>query len=423
MLSKQPFERRILIAFVLMTVMVSGLFSLSIVVVVHIIEERLVSEEMSRELQQVLQEDLPQDRPPRLDASTHFFASDIAQYAIPEQFLSLNEGFTEIVDGSEAFYAYRKEMNGRTYVLLQEQHEFEAHEQALFKVVLAGFLFAVLASWGLGLAMSRRVMAPVTRLAQQVRHRDQLHPLAPPLAPEYPDDEVGQLAGAFDSTLSQIRHSLERERLFTSDVSHELRTPLMVIATSCELLAERDLDQRERDQLERISRASEEMRMLVQTFLQLARDKSNESAFVENQSLSAIAEEQITRWTPLINEKGLDFQFRKEGSDNNLYNPILLGTVMANLLRNALHYTDQGFVRLVLEPGGFCVEDSGIGISVEQHEQIFQPFVRGTAARGEGLGLGLSLVKRICARQDWNISLQPKIDGGSCFKVSLANPD
>jgi HAMP domain-containing protein len=68
--------------------------------------------------------------------------------------------------------------------------------------------------------MARKVMAPVSRLAQQVRHRDQQDPLAPPLAPQYPDDEVGQLAAAFDSALGQLRHSLERERLFTSDVSH-----------------------------------------------------------------------------------------------------------------------------------------------------------------------------------------------------------
>jgi signal transduction histidine kinase len=92
---------------------------------------------------------------------------------------------------------------------------------------------------------------------------------------------------------------------------------------------------------------------------------------------------------------------------------------MANLLRNALHYTEQGAVRLVLEPGGFRVEDSGAGIPVEQQEQIFQPFVRGSQTRGEGLGLGLALVKRICARQGWNISLHDRPNGGNCFKVSL----
>ena len=256
MLSKQPFQRRILIAFVLMTVMVSGLFSLSIVGVVHFIEEHLVSQEMSRELGETLNEDIRQGRPPRLDSSTRFFSSNNPDYAIAPEYDGLREGFNEVVSGNEAFYVYVQKINGETYMLVQEQQEFEARENALFNVVLAGFLLTVIAAWGLGLIMARKVMAPISRLAQQVRHRDQLHPLAPPLAPDYPDDEIGQLAAAFDSTLGQVRQSLERERLFTSDVSHELRTPLMVIATSCELLAEAPLGPREKEQVARIARAS-----------------------------------------------------------------------------------------------------------------------------------------------------------------------
>lgn len=421
MVSKQPFARRILIAFVLMTTLVSGLFSLSIVAVVHFIEERLVSEEMSRELSEVLHEDLKQGQPPRLDSSTRFFASNLAGYSVPEQFSGLGKGFAEVVDGEQAFYVYTQVIDGQSYLLVQEQHEFEAREQALFNVVLAGFLLTVIGSLGLGLVMARKVMAPVSRLAQQVRHRDQLHPLAPPLAPEYPDDEVGQLAAAFDSTLGQVRQSLERERWFTSDVSHELRTPLMVISTSCELLAETPLTPRQREQIERIGRASEEMRELVQTFLQLARDKANQTAFVANSSLATVAQQQASRWGKLLAEKGLDFQCSAEGQDNGLYNPTFLGTVMANLLRNALHYTEQGYVHLVLEAGGFRVEDSGAGIPVEQHEQIFQPFVRGGQARGEGLGLGLSLVKRICAKQGWTISVHNLTTGGTCFRVSFTS--
>jgi signal transduction histidine kinase len=292
----------------------------------------------------------------------------------------------------------------------------------LFNVVLAGFLLTVVGAWGLGLVMAHKVMAPVSRLAQQVRHRDQQQTLAPPLAPDYPDDEIGQLAAAFDSTLGQVRQSLERERLFTSDVSHELRTPLMVIATSCELLAEADLQPREREQLERITRASEEMRELVQTFLQLARDKANATAVAAGSSLASVAAEQSERWSPMFEEKGLTFQCVEEGSDSGLYNSTLLSSVMANLLRNALHYTERGFVRLVLENGGLRVEDSGAGIPQEQHEQIFQPFVRGPQARGEGLGLGLSLVKRICAKQGWTISVHSPAEGGTCFKVMLNSP-
>jgi len=419
MLTKQPFERRILIAFVLMTIAVSGLFSLSIVAVVHFIEEHLVSQEMSRELNEVLDVDLRKDNAPRLDASTRFFSSQHPQYAIPKEYLDLPEGFHEVVSADEAFYVYVKEINDHTYMLVQEQDEFEARENALYNVVLAGFILTVIGSWGLGLVIAHKVMAPIRRLAQQVRHRDQLHALAPPLAPDYPDDEIGQLAEAFDSTLGQVRQSLERERMFTSDVSHELRTPLMVIATSCELLTEGNLQPREREQIERIGRASEEMRELVQTFLQLARNKTNESAFIANSSLAEMAAEQADRWERLCKDKGLSFQCVAEGVDSGRYNSAFLRAVMANLLRNALHYTEQGMIRLVLESGGFRVEDSGPGIPLAQHEQVFQPFVRGPQARGEGLGLGLSLVKRICAKQGWIVSLHSQAGGGSCFKLSF----
>jgi signal transduction histidine kinase len=120
-----------------------------------------------------------------------------------------------------------------------------------------------------------------------------------------------------------------------------------------------------------------------------------------------------------MREKGLDFVCRSEGEDHGHYNQTLLATVIANLLRNALHYTEQGHVHLVLENGGLRVEDSGSGIPPEQQERIFQPFVRGPQARGEGLGLGLSLVKRICEHQGWQISVQPLLPRGSCFRVRL----
>lgn len=419
MASKQPFARRIVIAFVLMTALVSGLFSLSIVAIVHFVEQHLVSEELQGELEIVLREDLKRGRAPRLDHNTRFFTSTLSAYPVPERYAGVEEGFTESTDAESAVYVFRQEMNGEDYFLVREQYEFEAREQVLFDVVLAGFLLTVAGSWGIGLVMARKVMAPVSRLARQVRHRDQLHPLAPPLAPEYPDDEVGQLAAAFDSTLGQLRQAVERENLFTSDVSHELRTPLMVIATSCELLAETLLTSQQREQVERIGRASDEMRDLVQSFLQLARGKANETVFAASSSLAQIAREQVGHWGALLGDKGLDFQFMEEGEDSGHYNPTLLRTVMANLLRNALHYTERGHVRLVLEPGGFRVEDSGAGIPADQREQMFQPFVRGPRARGEGLGLGLSLVKRICADQGWDISVHSLPTSGTCFRVSL----
>jgi signal transduction histidine kinase len=84
-----------------------------------------------------------------------------------------------------------------------------------------------------------------------------------------------------------------------------------------------------------------------------------------------------------------------------------------------VHYTDNGYVRLVLTGKGFRVEDSGVDIDESQKETIFQPFVRGMGARGEGLGLGLSLVRRVCIHQGWQIHLYHLQAGGNCFEVSL----
>ncbi|MFO7705863.1 MAG: sensor histidine kinase, partial [Halopseudomonas sp.] len=87
--------------------------------------------------------------------------------------------------------------------------------------------------------------------------------------------------------------------------------------------------------------------------------------------------------------------------------------------RNALHYTERGEVRLLLSAGGFRVEDSGPGVPSDQQTNIFEPFVRGSEARGEGLGLGLSLVKRICAHQGWQVRMHSLSPAGSCFEVRL----
>ena len=420
--TKQPLERRIIIAFTLMTLLVSGTFSLGIVAIVHFIEEHLVSQELDRQLHVVVHEDLRTGRAPRLDPETHFYASNLDEFAIPAQFDRQEAGFTEIVDGDTAFYVYMQEINGVRYVLVQDQYEFEQREQTLFNVVLAGFLLSIAGAWGLGRAMARKIMQPVSRLAQQVRHRDQLLPLAPPLAPEYADDEIGHLAAAFDSTLSKLRHSLEREKLFTSDVSHELRTPLMIIASSCELLAEAHLSEKENTHLQRIQRASEEMHDLVQTFLILARSQP-EAAFLGGQAtVQHIAETQVEHWKPSFINKQIHFTYcSAQPSDETLYNATFLRTVFSNLLRNALHYTEQGEVTLTLYTHHFTVEDTGIGIQADFQESIFQPFTRGQNARGEGLGLGLSLVRRICTHQGWSIQVSARMPQGSCFSVCLNN--
>ena len=422
MISRQPLTRRIVIAFTLMTLVVSALFSISIVVIVFVIEEHLISQTLDRELSEVIKAldgDKKEDFSPSLPLGTRFYTTKDKKFSIPENFRGTQRGFSEIVNKKEAFYVYTKEAGNHRYMLVQDQHEFEAHEKTLHGVVVASFLCSVVIAWFLGWIVARRAISPVIHLSEQVRKSSPNNPFNTNLANEYPNDEVGELAAAFDKAMNEIVQLLKREQLFTNDVSHELRTPLMIIGSSCELLKSSELSEHQITQVSRIGRAAGDMNSLVQTFLILARSKPSRFDDNSKKTLEGIAKDQVDHWSPLIEAKGLLFTVKKNGFDAAGYNETLLNTVMTNLLRNALHYTEQGEIQLILEPGCFSVKDSGTGVLKEDEEKIFNPFFRGENARGDGLGLGLSLIKRICAHQGWSVKMKNNEDQGSTFIVTM----
>ena len=419
---KQSLAQRIIIAFALMSALVAGAFAMGIVATVHLVEEKLISAGLGGDLQRLLLMDSVEDWSHRPEPDQLFyFSGGRGDFELPKDLRHLEPGFHEVFRESLSYHAMVEVVDGRRYVLLQDQSDFEERERVLFAVVLVGFVLSLALAVFLGWVLARKVMAPVVRLARQVRHRDQLLGLAPPLAPDYAADEVGELAVAFDATLGRLRQALSREQLFTSDVSHELRTPLMVLASSCELLLENPaIDQRGRNQVERIARACEEMRELVQTFLMLARAEHDEAAMSPQVTLAQVADDLLGIWREQIERKGLELIYQPGNPSGARYNTTFLHAVMGNLLRNALHYTEHGFIRLTLEPSGFVVEDTGVGIPEDKREAMFEPFVRGSEKRGEGLGLGLSLVQRICENQGWTVSLSPMDPHGCRFHVQLS---
>ena len=419
---RQSLAQRIIIAFALMSALVAGAFAMGIVATVHLVEEKLISAGLGGDLQRLLLMDSVSDWRHRPEPDQLFyFSGGPGDFELPKDLRHLEPGFHEVFREQLSYHAMVEVVEGRHYVLMQDQSDFEERERVLFAVVLVGFVLSLALAVFLGWVLARKVMAPVVRLARQVRHRDQLLGLAPPLAPDYAADEVGELAVAFDATLGRLRQALSRERLFTSDVSHELRTPLMVLASSCELLLENPgIDQRGRAQVERIARACEEMRELVQTFMMLARAQRDDASVAPQQTLSQVADGLLQIWREPIEAKGLSLIFDAGEPAATCYNATLLQAVMGNLLRNALHYTEQGFIRLTLTTTGFVVEDSGVGIPEEKREAMFQPFVRGNEKRGEGLGLGLSLVQRICENQGWTVSLTNMEPNGCRFQVELS---
>lgn len=419
MIPRQSLSRRIIISFVLMTLVVAGLFSLSVVMSISFTEQSYASSSMSRELDDVLHA-LEKGLPFNLDQDMMLYVrgSD-GQPPLPAWLGEPRPGFSEIDRDGKEFHVFTLKENDTLYVLTEDPADFEARENTLLAIVAIAFVLSVLSASVLGTLMARRVIAPVIRLSDQVQQGDQLLQAAPRLAAGYPPDEVGRLAAAFDATLGQLRQALERERFFTSDVSHELRTPLMVIASSCDLMRAQGLaDPRQEALIRRIQAACAEMQEQVDTFLRLSR--SGDSHDEADVRLDVLAAEQIDRLHPEAAARGLELSLSREGESGDTHCAPLLRAVLSNLLRNAIHYTDHGFVRLVLRSNGFSVIDSGVGIPPEERESVFRPFVRGDASRGDGHGLGLSLVQRICERQGWRIHLGENPGGGCEFRVDFS---
>ncbi|UYZ85055.1 HAMP domain-containing histidine kinase [Entomomonas sp. E2T0] len=421
---KQPLKKRIVIAFFLMTLIVAGVSSISIFLIVHTLEEHFVSQGLSDNLEEILNSQMSRERIQKLSQDTDFYTTDSqVSYPIPEQFKNIKDGFSEVIlrEGA-AYYVYKETIDQQSYLIVKDQTEFEIREQMLLLVVFLGFIGSLIVSLILGKLLANHILAPIIKLADQVDKIScsENKVINVTLNNQYAHDEVGQLAAAFDRAFGELQSALERERLFTSDVSHELRTPLMVIATSCELLLleAKELSSVQSQQINRISAANKDMNELVQTFLMLARIENN--PIVGDQiTLLNLAKQLAEVWSAKFKEKGITFIFEVKSSTTNTYNKTLLKTVISNLLRNAWHYTEQGEVRLVIDDDSFFVQDTGIGVPQDKQQAIFQAFVRGSN-RGEGLGLGLSLVKRICTHQHWQVYVISSEESGSIFSVTLS---
>lgn len=416
---KSPLTQRIIFSFVLLTAVVSGLFSFGIMAAIDIVEKDLVTAELNRRFPDILGE-YQQGERPKLGLGTEFYsgAEDIPYYL-----RDLEPGFYEVESEESAFHVMIKKEKEMPFYLVQEQTHVPKHENFLELTVIGGFFLSIAASLFLGFMMVRRIIAPVERLTQQVHNREQVLLDAPPLSKDYTNDEVGRLAQAFDRTIGMLQETLLRESLFTSDVSHELRTPLMVIKSSCDLLiAKNQLDSFTRQRVETISKAANEIQELVDAFLILARRSDTEQ---ENASLLSIINRNLADWESQAKNKGITFTFKddssSEGKQAKLYPVPMVRTVINNLVRNAIHHSSEGEITLVAQRHGFTICDTGPGISKSERDAIFKPFYRGKKGSQQGLGLGLSLVKRICEKEQWTVTVNDNHPSGCCFQVAFKN--
>lgn len=399
---------RVVAAFTLVAVAVSGFFAFVGFHTVQQVETRLIGARLAALAQWQLQR-LHAGQEVVLPPGLKLYLGE----QVPHVLRRLPPGFHDIdgpVTNLDAIAGTTAD--GQPYVLVDEESDFETIEQELILRLAAGLLASVALAAALGWFVAGREIAPLAALADAVR-RQRLDAAAPALAR---DDEIGVLGRALAAHTAELQEFLHRERLFTGDVSHELRTPLTVILGAAEVLGTQCADRPTlMASVERIRRTAQDTAERVGALLLLSRAPQAISA--PRIALRPLVEREMERCRPLL--RGRSVELALDGPDEVwvFAQPELAAMAIGNLLRNACLYTEQGRIDVHLTPGELSVVDTGPGLPPAVREQLFERFVRGDVQAASGAGLGLALVKRIAQHLGWTIEVVASDARGSHFRL------
>ncbi|MCT7952138.1 ATP-binding protein [Ancylothrix sp. C2] len=344
------------------------------------------------------------------------------------------------------------------------QAEFMAYEKAEklgFGILMASFLVSIgLASLLIKYA-SKAIAKPIemtTKIAQQVTSESNFELQAPVTTA----DEVGQLATSLNELIKRVREYTEElqetaykaetanraKSVFLANMSHELRTPLNAILGYSEMLQEEaeDLEAEELiPDLENIQTAGRHLLTMISDILDISKIEAGQvTIYLEEIDIDHLIQDVVITVQPLVS-KNQNFLEVNCPSDLGVMHSDLtkVRQVLLNLISNAAKFTDEGKITLTakreeekpaiehtkedadlfLYPCSFIVfevNDTGIGMSPEQIEQIFKPFTQAdvsTTRKYGGTGLGLAISQRLCEMLNATLSVESEVGKGSTFKV------
>ncbi|MBF0416816.1 MAG: HAMP domain-containing histidine kinase [Magnetococcales bacterium] len=406
---------RVALAFAAFGAVVACLMALSLYLATHDLGIRLIDETLSAELDDFFarRERNPHSLPPRtVTLHGYITSTNESNRDLPDYLAHLTPGRHDLVVGASTYrvaVAYRDELN---YYFLYDTSLQHRREERFLLLVAISILAIVLISAVGGFWLVGGVIAPVTELARRVKDRSpDLWSLR--LADAFAQDEVGELAHAFDLHLARLRAFMERERAFTADLSHELRTSLAVILGATEILmSDESLSDKQRLRVARVERAARDMAEMGSALLLMAREERS-MALEEQSQVAEVVTEAVEKHRFLLKNKPIQLNVRV---DSVLLLPVdrgLLFIAIANLIRNAFAYTDNGEIHILLEGAILTIRDTGRGLRSRQADALLPRHL----TQHEGAGIGLTLVKRICERFGWKFSLDGQEGIGTTARI------
>ena len=278
------------------------------------------------------------------------------------------------------------------------------------QVLISGgiaLVIAILAGYLVARALAARVKR-LERAARKVAGGDFSQPIRADS-----DDELGQLAAAFDDMQAQLARLDRARKQFIANASHELRTPIFSLGGFLELLADEDLDEDTRRAfLAQIRGQVDRMRNLAVELLDLSRLEAGALELrPEPTDVGQLAREVAAEFTPAAaqHESDVTLNLRPEPIELDC-DPERVAQVLRILLDNALRHTPPGTgvqVSAARSNGHVRLEvsDAGLGIKRQNMPHIFEPFFTSNE-QAQGAGLGLAIARELAERMHGRLTVR-----------------
>ena len=326
---------------------------------------------------------------------------------------------------------YTDEELKKDYLILA-QAEDTYGEQKLSRIkdaMTIGLISSIFLTIIFGFVFAGQSLKPISRINQEVSQIT-AKDLTKKLSTGNNKDEIAQLERNFNEMLSRIEKSFELQKSFVSNASHELRTPLAAIKSEIQVALEKDrTPEQYKEILKSLNIDNQRLIQLINGLLQLAKSEKGDKTL---QMVPIRIDEVLFEVQDELQHQHQNYRisidFEEIPDDDGTVtvsgNKSLLKTLFNNLIDNACKYSENNMavinIRFNKSNCIINVADTGIGISKDDHEKIFEPFFRTkNASNYKGHGIGLSICKRIVDIHGGRIILKSELGEGSNFNVIL----
>lgn len=340
----------------------------------------------------------------------------ITNYMINQKQIQMTEQMLKQIE------KYMPSYSNSVVVTVNNAHLQSTANFRIYTIVVAGIVI-IIGSLIFALIISK-ILEPLKNLQKNIGKIDINKPetFSEKLLVEDGSSEIVDLSTSFNQLMARIYRDYKKQKDFSANVAHELRTPVAVMKAQVDVYKRKNISQEEADFIEKIDQNIEKLKSLIESVLMFSK---NQEPNISKVCIGTLIEEILFDLEDKVISKDLSVNFIKDKDICIDTDDALLERLLFNIIENSIKYNRKGGSIDIItkeEKNNTIIEisDTGIGMTEEQKERIFDLFYQADGSRSvEGFGIGLALSKEIVDALGAKISVLDNKPQGSKFIISF----